>query len=228
METSLHRELKNFYADEGAEFEVPLGRYRIDVVSGDRLIEVQHGSLSAIRDKIRALIRDHEVTVVKPIVVRKRLVKLSKKGGRVKGRRLSPKRGQLLDLFDELVHFTRAFPHPRLTLEVALVDIEELRYPGHGRRRRWRKNDFQVEDQKLLEVHETHTFRTAADLVGLVPKGLPDPFHTGHLAKVLGIHRWTAQRIAYCFRNMGAVEQVGKAGNAILYQFMAEPRAKSA
>ena len=218
METSLHRELKSFYADEEAQFEVPLGRYRIDVVTGDRLIEVQHGSLSAIRDKIRTLVRNHEVTVVKPIVVRKQLVKLAKKGGRVKGRRLSPKKGCLLDLFDELVHFTRAFPHPRLTLDVVLVDIEELRYPGHGRRRRWRKDDFQVEDQRLLEVHETHTFRTAGDLLGLVPDTLPDPFHTGHLAEALDVQRWIAQRVAYCFRNMGAVEQVGKQGNAHLYR----------
>jgi len=52
-------------------------------------------------------------------------------------RRWSPKRGAAVDIFDDLVHFTRAFPHKRLTLEVPLVEVEELRYPGHGRRRRW-------------------------------------------------------------------------------------------
>ncbi len=228
METSLHRDLKSFYAKEEAQFEVPVGRYRIDVVTGGRLVEVQHGSLSAIRDKVRSLLGDHEVIVVKPIVVRKQLVKLSRKGGRVQGRRLSPKRGRLLDLFDELVHFTRAFPHPRLTLEVPLIDVEELRYPGHGRRRRWRADDFQVEDQRLLEVHETHTFRTAADLARLVPDGLPNPFDTSHLAKALGADRWIAQRIAYCFRNMGAVEQAGKKGNSLLYRFAPESRVKTA
>lgn len=228
METSLHRELKSFYADDAAQFEVPLGQYRIDVVTGNRLIEIQHGSLAAIRDKIRTLVGEHEVTVVKPIVVRKHLVKLSKKGGRVKERRLSPKRGRLLDLFDELVHFTRAFPHPRLTLDVMLVEIEELRYPGHGRRRRWREDDFQVEDQRLIEVHETHTFRTARDLIDLVPDKLPDPFHTGHLAEALGVHRWIAQRVAYCFRNMGAVTEAGKKGNAFLYRFASDSRARSA
>ena len=81
---------------------------------------------------------------------------------------MSPKRGRLLDIFDELVHFTRVFPHERLTLEVPLVDIEEWRYPGHGRRRRWRESDFQVEDQRLLEVHETVRLRTVDDLVALV------------------------------------------------------------
>jgi len=228
VETSLHRDLKSYYAEEEAQFEVPVGRYRIDVVTGGRLVEVQHGSLSAIRDKVRTLLGDHEVVVVKPIVVRKQLVKLSRKGGRVQGRRLSPKQGRLLDLFDELVHFTRAFPHPRLTLEVPLIDIEELRYPGHGRRRRWREDDFQVEDQRLLEVRETHTFHTAADLARLVPGGLPNPFDTSHLAKSLGADRWIAQRVAYCFRNMGTVEQVGKKGNSLLYRFAPESRVKTA
>ncbi len=228
METSLHRQLKSLYADDASQFEVPLGRYRIDVVNGGRLVEIQHGSLAAIRDKIRNLVGRHEVTVVKPIVVRKYLVKLSKKGGHVKERRLSPKQGQLLDLFDELVHFTRAFPHPRLTLDVILVEVEEWRYPGHGRRRRWRENDFQVEDQRLLEVRETHTFRTAADLIDLVPGRLPDPFHTGDLAEAMGTHRWIAQRVAYCFRNMGAVTEAGKKGNAHLYRFAGQSQVRSA
>ncbi len=68
METSLHRELKSLYGGEDVRFEVPLGAHRIDAVSGDRLIEIQLGSLAAIRDKIRALLKNHCVTVVKPII----------------------------------------------------------------------------------------------------------------------------------------------------------------
>jgi hypothetical protein len=217
METSLHRELKAVYADDTSRIEVPWGDYRVDVVRGDCLIEIQHGSLAAIRDKVRKLLRRHEVLVVKPIVRSKLLVKCDAKGGQVASRRRSPKRGQLLDLFDELVHFTRVFPHRRLTLEVPLIDIEEWRFPGHGRRRRWRRGDQQTEDQRLVGVHETHRFRTCADLVQLVPAGLCQPFHTGHLAVALGITRWRAQRVAYCFAQMKATRQVGKQGNARLY-----------
>ena len=219
METSLHRDLKALYAGEEAQFEVSLGRYRIDVVSDGQLVEIQHGSLAAIRDKIRKLLAEHRVLVVKPIVLRKLLVKRSAKGGRTTGRRLSPKRGRLLDLFDEMVYFTRVFPHRRLTLEVPLVEIEEWRYPGHGRRRRWRTADYQVEDQKLVAVHEVYRLRTASDLAGLISCPLPRPFHTGHLADSLAVDRWVAQRIVYCCRKIGAVRQVGKQGNAILYEF---------
>lgn len=218
METSLHQSLKRHYGGEDDQFEATLGNYRIDVISQGRLVEIQLASLVAIRDKVRTLLEDHQVVVVKPIIVQKTLVKRAKQHSPVDSRRQSPKRGTILDLFHEMVHFTSVFPHERLTLEVPLIDIEEWRYPGHGRRRRWRRNDYQVEDQKLVTLHKTHHFQTAADLARLVSCPLPQPFHTGQLAESLGVHRWMAQRIAYCLRQMGAVYEVGKQGNTRLYE----------
>jgi hypothetical protein len=218
METTLHRQLKEHYAAGGALVEQRVGRYRIDVVQRGRLVEIQLASLSAIRDKIAVLLKEHRVLIVKPIIVRKHLIKLRRAGGKEVSRRRSPKQRSLLDLFEELVHFTRVFPHRRLTLEVPLIEIEESRYPGHGRRRWRRDNDFQVEDQRLLEIHDTHQFRSAVDLCRMLPDSLPKPFHTGHLAAGLGVERWIAQRMAYCLRTTGAVKSVGKQGGAWLYR----------
>ena len=218
METSLHRQLKERYAEGGGLTEQKLGRYRIDVVRGTQLVEIQLSSLSSIRDKIRTLLKKHDVLVVKPIVAKKLLIKQDGPEGRVLTRRLSPKRGKIWDIFEELVFFTRVFPHPRLAIEVVLVEVEEWRYPGHGRRRRWRRNDQVVADQKLVSVGQTIRLSTAADLVDLVPAKLPKQFHTGHLADLAGIHRSVAQRIAYCLREMKAIEHVGKQGNALVYR----------
>jgi hypothetical protein len=219
METSLHRQLKAHYAGVDGVQEVVCDGYRIDAVRGEELVEIQHGSLAAIRDKIRRLLRKHCVRVVKPIVATKLLVKLDAPGGAELSRRRSPKRGVLLDVFDELVYFTRVFPHERLTLEVVLVDVEERRYPGRGKRRRRRRagSEFQIEDQLLVNIAASKTFATTDDLLRLLPRRLPAEFHTGHLAERLKASRWTAQRIAYCLREMKAVRVVGKQGNAILY-----------
>lgn len=224
METSLHRQLKARYADDPAQCEVRLGRYRIDAVVDDELIEIQHGSLAAIRDKVRHLLNDHKVRIVKPIIQSKRIIRFDKKDGKVVSRRRSPKRGSVLDIFSDLVYCTRLFPHRRLTIEVALVDVEELRYPGHGRRRRWRKNDFQIEDQQLVDVHETVTLRSHADLRKLLGAKIPQPFDTAQLAQSVGIDRWDAQRIAYCLREMGTTKVVDKRGNALVYRFRRNPR----
>ncbi len=216
METSLHRDLKSHYAGPGQKVEVRVGEFRVDAVRGRQLIEIQHGSLSAIRDKVRRLSAERSVLVVKPIVALKTLVKVGESGA--VSRRLSPKRGRLLDVFDELVYFMRVFPGKRLALELALVEIEEWRRPGHGRRRRWRRDDHVVEDRKLVRILETRRIATAGDLWSLVPRGLPAEFHTGDLAKLLGARPAAARKIAYCLRACGAITQIGKRGNAILYQ----------
>ena len=218
METTLHRQLKALYAGPGACIEQRIAGFRIDAVCDDRLVEIQHGSLAAIRGKIARLLENHKVLVVKPLVIRKSLVRLAKRGGKELARRLSPKQGSLLDLFHELIYFTRVFPHPRLTLQTPLVEVEERRYPGHGRRRRWRRNDYVIQDQRLLAVTAVHQFQAAADLLALLPADLPDQFHSGHVADQLAIRRWIAQRIVYCLRQTGAAETCGKAGNAVLYR----------
>ncbi len=186
------------YANNGSQVEAPLGRYRIDVVSDGELIEIQHGSLLAIRDKIRDLLRDHRVLVVKPIIVRKQLVKQDAKGGRVISRRLSPKRGRDIDLFHELIYFTCVFPHRNLCIETPMVEVEEWRDPGHGRRRWRRSTDHVVQDQKLVALHRVVRFRSAGDLMQIIPGDLPSPFHTAHLAASLNIEGGVARRVAYC------------------------------
>ena len=218
METTLHRQLKTLYAGPEAKIEQRVAGFRIDAIRDGQLIEIQHGSLAAIRDKVATLLRRRRVLVVKPLIVSKTLIKLTAAGGVELSRRASPKRGSLLSLFDELVYFTRVFPHSRLTLETPLVEIEELRFPGHGRRRRWRRNDHEVEDQRLVAIVGVQRFRTADDLCKLLPADLPLQFHTAELATSLGIRRHIAQRIAYCLRETGAADICGKAGNAIVYR----------
>ena len=196
MENTLHHQLKEIYREEDAPIEVKLGRYRIDVVNGKRLVEIQRSGLSSIRDKIRNLCdQGYLVDVVKPVVARKQLVKLTRKNGKVESERWSPKRGNILSFFDELVYFTRVFPHPNLTMIVPLIDVQEIRYPGQGRKRWRRKGNFLVKDRKILDVHETHQFSTVSDIQQLIPK-LPKEFDTAELANALGIRRFEAQKLS--------------------------------
>lgn len=217
METTLHKQLKSLYAT-GEQEEVTLDRYRIDAIDDlGRLVEVQCAGLAAIRDKIRKLVKSHDVVVVKPIILRKTLVKRNRKRGKVVSRRRSPSRGDVLDLFDELIHFCTVFPHERLTLELAFVEIEEHRIPPL--KRRWTRKRYRVQDRVLLEVLDRVVLTQASDLNGLLPNGLPaGTFTTRELAQQIEQPRWIAQKVAYCLRKTGAVDVVGKQRNSIVYQ----------
>lgn len=229
METTLHRQLKEEFREPGSQVEVKLGRYRIDVVNGDRLVEIQRSGLAAIRDKINRLLAEgYQVDVVKPLVTRKRLIKLNRKNGREVDRRWSPKQANILNVFDELIYFTRVFPHPHLTLITPMIEIEEIRFPGSGRRRRRRKGDFVVKDRRILELGEAPFFRTVHDLHQLLPPNLPREFDTGELANGLDVPRHQAQRIAYVMRKTGAAIEVGKRGNAIVCRLAKKTEARKA
>ena len=70
-----------------------------------------------------------------------------------------------------------------------------------------------------LQVRMPLEFETTQRAVPRAPPRLPKQFHTAHLADKLKVPRWTAQRIAYCLREMRAVEIAGKQGNALLYRY---------
>lgn len=229
METTLHRQLKQLYAGTDDAREVRLGKFRIDAIRDGELIEVQLGSLAALRDKSRTLLAEgHALRIVKPLIVEKQLISLDEKAGEVVSTRRSPKRESAVDLFHELIHFMRVFPHRNLELEIPLIEIEERRYPGHGKRRRWRANDFIVEDQQLVAVREVFCLSKPADLWKLLPQSPAKMFHTGELAEQMQIRRRVAQRVAYCLRECGAVSVAGKNGNAIVYRVARKGRKKSA
>jgi hypothetical protein len=219
METTLHQQLKDLYSTPSSAQEVWVDNYRIDVRRGRRLIEIQTSSLGAIRDKIRGLLVRHKVTVVKPIIARKMLLVKHRPNAPIRSRRWSPKRGAWIDLFEPLTHFTTVFPHPNLTLEIPLIEIEETRFPRKTRRF-WHRA-YRVEDQRLLNVVDRRQVRTAADLLEFLGAGLPELFDTRQLADALSTHRALAQKIAYCLRQTGGLTIAGKRGNAITYRFAA-------
>lgn len=214
MESSLHRQLKELYGGSPDDCEVTVDGYRIDAVVSGRLVEVQRASLSAIRDKIDVLLQSHRVTLVKPIAARTLIVR--RQSTQVEAtRRYSPLKRSLFNLFEELVHFGSVFPHPRLELEVVLIEQEERRLSRA--KRRFNGPDYRVEDRLLLSVVSRRTFQTAADLAALLPGELPTPFHTQHLSEAAAIPRWLAQKMVYCLARCGAVKPVGKLSRSMLY-----------
>jgi len=214
METALHRRLKEQYGTEsGGRVEVSLLGYRIDAIDAEgALVEIQSGALGPLRGKLARLLFEHQIRVVKPVVVGKRIIRRAGRDGRDLSARMSPKRGQVLDVFDDLVGLVGIFPDPNLHIDVLEVVIDEVRVP------RKRRPGYTIMDRVLHETGAIVTLREAADLWKLVPVILPDRFTTIDLAHAIGRPMVFAQRVAYCLRKVGAVRQVGKVGNRVVYE----------
>jgi hypothetical protein len=142
-------------------------------------------------------------------------VKLDQDGSEI-SRRRSPKRGIAADVCEELVSFPSLLSHPNFTLEIALIEEEEIRRPDAEKG--WRRGGFVIEERRLVDVLETVELDSPEELLRLLPEGLPDPFTTADLADGLGRSRHLAREVAYCIRVSGAVETVGRDKRGILYQ----------
>jgi hypothetical protein len=215
METSLHRALKDRYAAGFADRrEVRVAGFRIDAVDQTgRLVEIQSGALGPLCTKLQKLLPEHRLRIVKPVVRTRRLVQTSPRSGAAISVRRSPKRGALVDIFDDLIGLVRIFPHINLDIEILGVTIDEVRKP------RRRRPGYTVTDRQLGEIHETAMLVRAGDLWSLLPPSCRDhyPFTTVELAAQLCKPIWFAQRVAYCLRKTGAARVVGKTGNRVIY-----------
>jgi hypothetical protein len=81
----------------------------------------------------------------------------------------------------------------------------------------WRVHGWVIVGCQLLEIIETCTYQKPSNLLGLLPLNMPDCFTTGDIAREGKIPHWLAQRMSYCLRNMGTIEQIGKNGRSHLY-----------
>lgn len=212
-EGALHRDLKKMYASDDAQTEQLVGKYVVDILDGDHVIEIQTANFGALSNKLGELLKTHSVTVVYPILVQKVLVKHTERGEQ---RRKSPRIGSVFDLFDELVYIPTLLDHPNLELELVYVSIEEHR--EFDAKRAWRRRHWVVTGRRLNEVKTQERFNSMSNLFDKFASELPNQFTTATIAKFLGTTRNKAQRFAYCFRLANVIHACGKDGNAVIYQ----------
>ena len=218
-EGSLHAALKDRYAEPGDEFEVPLDGFVIDIRRGDQLVEIQTQSFGSMGRKFDCLLGAHRMLLVHPIAVETYLQRPGKKP------RKSPKRGSVFSIFAELVSIPTLLDHPNLTLDIVLVSVTKLQEVA--RRARRGRSGFRTTDRQLREVLEVRRFRDTEDLAELLPAGLPPEFTTADIAARAGVSRDIAQQMAFCFRALEVITQVGRTKAGIHYSLQDDDRSQA-
>lgn len=214
-EKSLHLAIKQWYAVPGDRLEAKVDKYIIDLVREDSLIEIQTRNFGAIGNKLRDLTKYNKVMLVHPIAVEKYIVTMES-SQQVISRRKSPKKGELTDLFDELVRIPDLMGEDNFILEILMTKEEEIRCKdGKGS---WRRKGISIVDRRLLEVVEKVTFKEEKDFLRFLPEELPEKFTNKDLAKALKVTVYKARKITYCFRKMQIIKEVGKVRNELVFQ----------
>ena len=214
--SSLHSSIKDWYSLRGDRLEARVENYIIDIVRNDLLIEIQTRNFSAIKGKLRSLISNYSVRLVYPIAERKWIVRVSRSNGEMVSRRRSPKRGKLTDLFDELVWIPHLAGEDNFSMEVLMIEEEEI-WCADGKGS-WRRRGVSIKDRKLLDVVERVRFVERGDFLRFLPSDLDQPFTNKSLAREIGVSVHQSRRITYCLKHMGAIREVGKRRNELFFE----------
>ena len=216
-EYSLHSAIKNWYSLPGDRFEVRVDDFIVDIVRETLLIEIQTRNFSAIKKKLAKLLENHRVRLVYPIPQQKWIVHVTESGEIVR-RRKSPKKGRLSDLFYELVRAPNLIKEENFSLEVLMIDEEEVRCnDGKGS---WRRRGVSIKDRRLMNVHSKVLFRNGKDFLRFLPSDLIKPFTNKKLAKLSGVSINLARKITYCLRRIGTITTVGKKGKELIFEVL--------
>jgi len=215
-ESSLHTELKLLYSKTLDENELHVCGYIVDIIQDDTIIEIQTGSFSKIRKKIASLLEHYKVKLVYPIACEKALVVYDKRKENILYRRMSPKRGELIDIVDEIIYIPQLITHKNFSFEAVLVKEEEIRSAdGEGS---WRRRGVSIIDKKLVNIVDRFEFLNVRDYLKLLPAHLPPFFTNKDVVDILGTSMRKAQKLTYSLRQMGLLRVIGKKGNAQIFQ----------
>jgi hypothetical protein len=214
-EKPLHEALKQWYKQDNDLFEVPVDGFVVDIVRDELLIEIQTKNLSTLKRKLGKLVMKHRVRLVFPIPHEKWIVKPTGFDIETVERRKSPKRGSFADIFEELVSLPHLILNPNFSVELLLIQEEELRqYDGV---RGWRRRGWVISERRLLKVIAQRLLETPDDFLKFLPAKLTDPFTTSDLATAMARSKRFTQKVVYCLREMGCINLVGKRKKSLLY-----------
>ena len=215
-EKTLHAVLKHYLEPDAEKHEIKCGSYFADVLNDGGIFEIQTRNFGKLRPKLDYFLEFSDVTIVHPIPKLKYVCWVNGETGEIAEKRKSPKKGNLCDLYREMVGLKNYIGHPRLHflfLELELVEYKLLDGWSRDKKKGSTKID-RIPSALLGEIR----LSAKEDFRMMIPEGLPERFMTKDFKKKAHASDKGASAGISLLKNLGFIRQVGKEGRAYLYE----------
>ena len=215
-EKTLHSALKYYYEPDETSHEQKTGGYFADIKNEEGIIEVQTGSLGALRNKLAEYVKTTCVTVVHPVIRKKTIVWIDEKTFKAR-RSHSSKRGRLEDAFQQIMYLGDLPTSPNIRIALPILDIEEQRLVKTAKRGR---PQYEKLDKIPTALIDEAILTCAEDYLYFVPEELmqkSEGFTVAELVKKTGYKDESARALLYTLMNMGLIKRE-RHGSTYFYQ----------
>lgn len=173
-EKTMHRMLKLYYEPDESCHEIECFGSVADVKNENGIIEIQRASLAYLIPKLERFLPHSPVTVVHPIVAKKRVKHLNPETGEITSTGRTVKGKTPFDSAFELYKIKKFIGNEGFTLILLLLDCDEYKIPN-PKARRGRGGEQRLESIPTDLIAE-YIFRAPTDYLALLPDDLADGF----------------------------------------------------
>lgn len=223
-EKTLHSVLKNYFEPDETRQEIPIAGFVADIAAENGIIEIQTRAFNALRRKLACFLDLDDVTIVYPVARTKWLIWIDEETGELTKKRKSPKTGTPYQIFPELYKIKSLLTHPRLSLCIVLLELEEYRYLNGWSENR--KKGSSRHDRIPVGLTGEVYIRTPEEYLKLIPPQLDGRFTSKEFKAASGLTLPAAQTALNVLSSVGAVARAGKQGNSIVYERAAVQKPK--
>lgn len=217
-EKSMHAILKRYFENDPQYHEIKVGRQIADIKREDEIIEIQTRELYRLKKKLSTFLVENRVTVVYPVIAKKRLFWLEPATGEVTSSRKSSKGGKAVDALAELYGLREYLNHPNFHFCVMLLEVNEYRMlDGYGKDRKKRATKVDILPYAL---QDEMYFYQAEDYKLFLSEALPPQFTSKDYGKTMNCPLWIAQRALNVLSLLHLIREVGKDGRYKQYEII--------
>ncbi len=211
-EKQIHATLKSYFASSLFDKEVKIGGYFADLVTENGIYEIQTANFKYLVPKLNTFLKASHVTIVYPFHKKSRLNYIDKSTGELLKSGRTVTANDMTDFFIELYRIKQYLNDPNLTICIADIAVENLRYCAKDMKRR--KTDRKVAvPTSLLQL----TFLEDSDSYRcFIPDGLPEMFTLKEFRKCM--RSGDASIAIKILQYVGVIDYAGKKGKEYLYK----------
>ena len=215
-EKTIHAVLKKYIEPDEDKHEIPIGDHVADIYTGDRIYEIQTRNLKRLSDKLKSLLLSYKVTVVHPVIRKKKIYWIDPDTGEMKvPKKASPRTGSFESAVLEIYGIKELLHDPNLSVKLIMIDADEFRIrDGYGKDN---KKYGTWLDKVPTDIIDEKSFDCPEDYIQFLPEDLPEEF-TVKDAEGCGMKKDDASLIISFLNKIDVIERIGKRGRAYLYR----------
>ena len=212
-EKYIHRTLKYYLEPDESKHEIEYLGSVADIRNEEGITEIQTRAFEYLAPKLKKFLKEDKVTLVCPIIKTKYITTLTE-DGEVISRKKSPMQKGLSDVAIELYKIKEFILDKNLEIRLIFLAAEADRtLISNTSRPKYKKGRVYP-----CEILEEITLREIDDFRILLPDALPEKFLRSEYNKAIKERtKFSYYALKLC-EHLGFVKQVGKRGNAFIYE----------